>query len=178
MANGLNRAYLLGNLGQDPELRVTQGGLTILTLSLACNESWLDKNRVRQERVEWVRVVVFGRRAEALAKFLKKGAKLFVEGSLKHSSYEDREGVKRYKTEVVAHNVILGGGAKARKAPTDPEHRRPGRDDHYGEGDGGADQNYNPGPGLDDGGGFNSGGDDDIPFARIAWGCREDWWRW
>src|SRR5882672_12343674 len=108
MADGLNKVYCLGNLGQDPELRVTQGGQSLLTLSVGCNESYLDKNRVRQEKVEWIRCVIWGKRAEALSKFLSKGARVLVEGKLQTRSYEDREGNKRYSTEVVAHNVILG----------------------------------------------------------------------
>src|SRR5271166_3028159 len=124
MADGFNRVMLLGNLGVDPELRVTPGGQAVLKLRLATNESWLDKNQVRQERVEWHRVVVWGRRAEGLAKFLRKGYKLFVEGRLQTSSY-DKDGEKRYSTEIVATNVIVatgdgqggGGSGSARRSP-------------------------------------------------------------
>lgn len=124
MAEGLNRVMLFGNLGADPELRQTAGGQSVLKLRLATNESWLDKNRVRQERTEWHSVVVWGKRAEALAKFLEKGSSVFVEGSLRTSSYEDREGVKRYRTEIVASNLLLGGrgggGSRSRDdAPPD-----------------------------------------------------------
>jgi len=108
MAEGLNRAMLLGNLGQDPELRVTPGGSAVLKLSLATSETYLDKNQVRQERTEWHRVAVWGRRGEALAKFLKKGDKMFVEGRIQTSSYE-KNGEKRYSTEIVATNVLLCG---------------------------------------------------------------------
>ena len=92
MADGLNRVMLLGNLGADPELRTTNGGQSVLKLRLATTESYLDRNRVRQERTEWHSVVIWGRRAEALSRFLSKGTKLFVEGGLRTSSYEDREG--------------------------------------------------------------------------------------
>ncbi len=176
MADGLNKVFILGNLGQDPELRVTQGGNAVMTMSVACSETYLDRNRVRQEKTEWVRCVVWGRRAEALAKFLKKGAKVFVEGSLQTTSWDDREtGAKRYKTEVVAKNVILGGGAKARRAPNDPQDRRPSRRDHYDNND--DSQGDNDDQDYGGGGGFNGGGDDDIPFARIADDAREAWWR-
>jgi single-strand DNA-binding protein len=110
MAEGLNRVLLLGNLGQDPELRMTSNGQAVLKMRLATTESYLDKNRVRQERTEWHSVVLWGKRAEALGKFLTKGSRLFVEGGLRTSSYDDREGNKRYRTEVVASNVILAGG--------------------------------------------------------------------
>lgn len=109
MSEGINRVMLLGNLGADPELRFTQGGQAVLNLRLATTESYLDKDRVRRERTDWHSVVVWGKRAEALAKFLAKGSSLLVEGSLRTSSYEDRDGNKRYKTEVVANNVVLTG---------------------------------------------------------------------
>ena len=109
MAEGLNRVMLLGNLGADPELRFTQGGQAVLNLRLATTESYLDKDRVRKERTDWHSVVVWGKRGEALSKILAKGSSLFIEGSIRTSSYEDREGQKRYKTEIVANNVILAG---------------------------------------------------------------------
>jgi single-strand DNA-binding protein len=109
MAEGLNRVMLLGNLGADPELRVTPGGQAVLKLRLATNESYLDRNNVRQERTEWHRITIWGRRAEALGKILQKGDSMFVEGRLQTSSYE-KNGEKRYSTEVVATNVVLAGG--------------------------------------------------------------------
>jgi single-strand DNA-binding protein len=133
MAEGLNRVMLFGNLGADPELRVTPGGQAILKLRLATNESYLDRNNVRQERTEWHRVTIWGKRAEGLGKILQKGDSLFVEGRLQTSSYE-KNGEKRYSTEVVATNVVLpgrgrgdgtreAGGARssrdAAEAPTD-----------------------------------------------------------
>lgn len=111
MSEGLNKVMLLGNLGADPELRVLPGGQAVLKLRLATNESYLDKNQVRQERTEWHRVTVWGRRAEALAKILNKGDSMFVEGRISTSSYE-KNGEKRYSTEVVATNVVLSGGGK------------------------------------------------------------------
>jgi len=169
MADGLNKVYIMGNLGQDPELRVTQSGQSVMTMSVACTESYLDRNRVRQEKTEWVRCVVWGKRADALSKFLRKGAKVFVEGKLSTSSWEDREGIKRYRTEVVAHNVILGGGAKARNAPDDPDRRRPNRRDHYDDKQPPPDRSApsSGGGGYDDqdyGSGGGGGVDDDIPF--------------
>src|SRR6266513_88953 len=109
MADGLNRVMLLGNLGADPELKMTSGGQAVLKMRLATTESYLDRNKVRQERTEWHSVVLWGKRAEALSRFLSKGSKLMIEGSLRTSSYDDKEGNKRYKTEVVASNIILAG---------------------------------------------------------------------
>lgn len=111
MAEGLNRWMGLGNLAADPELRASGGGQSVLKLRLACSESYLDKSNTRQERTEFVSITIFGKRGEALAKILTKGDRIFVEGSLRTSSYE-KDGEKRYRTEIVASNVILGGGGK------------------------------------------------------------------
>lgn len=179
MADGVNYCMVGGNLGSDPELRVTQSGTSVMTMSIGCNSSYLDRNRVRQEKVEWVRVVVFGKRAEGLAKFLRKGAKVFVEGELSTSSWEDREGIKRYKTEVIARNVLLGGSNKPRNQQDDPERRRPNRRDE--EDDVPADRSAPVnGGGGGDGSGYDEKyppADDDIPFACITSAHRELWWR-
>jgi len=110
MADGFNRVMILGNLGADPELRTTSGGTAVLKMRVATTESYLDAQRQRQERTEWHNVVIWGKRAEGLARVLAKGNRIFVEGSLRTSSYEDREGVKRYKTDINAQRVVLCGG--------------------------------------------------------------------
>ncbi|MBI3206539.1 MAG: single-stranded DNA-binding protein [Myxococcales bacterium] len=167
MAEGLNRVFLLGNLGADPELRVTNSGQAVLKMRLATSETYLDKNRVRQERTEWHNVVVWGKRAEALGKFLTKGSRIFVEGGLRTSSYDDREGNKRYKTEIVASNIILsgsGGGGGAGRGGGGGGGGGGGARDDYGHSD---EQGPATGGGYDDadyGGGGGGGGDDDIPF--------------
>jgi single-strand DNA-binding protein len=156
MAEGLNRVMLIGNLGADPDLRVTQGGQAVLKLRLATNESYLDRNNVRQERTEWHRVTVWGKRAEALGKILQKGDSLFVEGRLQTSSYE-KNGEKRYSTEVVANNIVLPGRGRGEGA-------------REGGGGGGArparDMAEAPESDFAEGGGASPGGsaDDDIPF--------------
>jgi single-strand DNA-binding protein len=115
VADGLNKVMLLGNLGADPELRVTQSGQSVLKLRLATSATYLDKDRVRQERVEWHSVIVWGKRSEALSRFLLKGSRLFVEGELRTSSYDPADGgPKRYRTEVNASNIILAGGGQRR----------------------------------------------------------------
>ena|SRR3990172_2319048 len=177
MADGLNLVFCMGYLGSDPDLKTTQSGQSVLTLSVACNESYLDRNRQRQEKVEWIRCTVWGRRAEALAKFLKKGTLVTVEGKLQTNSWQDREGIKRYSTTVVARNIIVGGSNNPRgnSKRRDPERERANRRDEEDSsapaGGGGSydDQDYGSG------GGF--GGDEDIPFLRIAHGSRESWWR-
>lgn len=110
MADGLNKVMLLGNLGADPELRMTSGGQAVLKLRLATTESYVDRNQTRQERTEWHSATIWGKRGEALSKFLRKGDRIFVEGSLRTSSYE-KDGEKRYRTEINATNVILAGSS-------------------------------------------------------------------
>jgi single-stranded DNA-binding protein len=82
----------------------------VLNMRLATTESYLDKDKVRRERTDWHNVVVWGKRGEALAKILTKGSSIFVEGSIRTSSYDDRDGNKRYKTEIIANNILLTGG--------------------------------------------------------------------
>jgi single-strand DNA-binding protein len=108
MADGYNRVQLLGNLGADPELRATSSG-SVLNMRLATTETYLDKNKVRQERTEWHNVSMWGNRAEGLAKILGKGDRVFIEGGIRTSSYE-KDGEKRYKTEIVAKDLLLAGG--------------------------------------------------------------------
>jgi single-strand DNA-binding protein len=114
MAEGVNKVLLLGNVGADPELKMTQGGTSVLKIRLATTERYQDKNGVWQDRTDFHSIVVWGKRAESLHKILAKGSQIFVEGGLKTSSYEDRDGNKRYKTEVTANKVILGGRAPGR----------------------------------------------------------------
>lgn len=123
MSDGMNKVFLLGNLGEDSELRFTQGGQAVLNFRMATTESWVDRDGERNERTEWHSVVVWGKRAEALEKYLLRGSRVFVEGRLRTSSYEDKEGIKRYKTEIHADDLKLcGGGARG-------DHRDDARDD-------------------------------------------------
>jgi single-strand DNA-binding protein len=163
MAEGLNRVTLLGNLGADPELRVTPGGQAVLKLRLATNESYLDRNNVRQERTEWHRVTVWGRRAEALGKILQKGDSLLIEGRLQTSSYE-KNGEKRYSTEVVANNIVLPGGGRGRGEGAREGGREAGREVAGARAgrepvDAPADEFVDSGAG-----GGSGGAEDDIPF--------------
>jgi single-strand DNA-binding protein len=109
---GVNKVILVGNLGADPELRYTAAGDAVCELRLATSESWKDKDGNQQERVEWHRVVVWGKRGAAAAQFLRKGRAAYVEGRIRTRSYEDKEGTKRYITEVIADEVTFLDGGK------------------------------------------------------------------
>jgi single-strand DNA-binding protein len=174
MAEGLNKVLLLGNLGADPELRVTPGGQAVLKLRLATTESYLDRSNTRQERTEWHRITIWGKRGEALAKFLTKGDRIFIEGRIQTSSYE-KNGEKRYSTDIIANNVILAGGGRRGAGGADSEQPR----SSYGSRAGGPPTSrqqdeapsYDAPQGGDDfgdsgggGGGGGGGGDDEIPF--------------
>lgn len=150
MAEGLNRVMLIGNLGADPELRYTQGNQPVLSLRLATTESFNNRAGERQERTEWHAVTLWGKRAEALSKFLSKGERIFVEGRIQYRQWEDRDGNKRWSTDIVATNIILLGGRGGG--------RRDGGDD-FGGGD------FGGGPPPGGGGDFGGGDfDDDVPF--------------
>ena len=126
MAEGLNRVWLLGNLGADPDLRMTNGGQALLTLRIATNESYMDQKNERKQRTEWHRVTIWGRRGESLAKILKKGDSLFIEGRLSTRTFE-KNGEKRYSTDIIASNVLLPGANRApmteRQAELSRSHR-------------------------------------------------------
>ncbi len=109
MSTGMNKVYLLGNLGADPELRVLPNGSAVLKLRMATTERWLDKEKREQERTEWHHVSIFGKRGEGLSKHLAKGSRVLIEGRIHHSSSE-KDGQKRYFTEVVAQDVFFAGG--------------------------------------------------------------------
>lgn len=171
MAEGLNKVMLLGNLGADPELRMTQGGQAILKLRLATTESYLDKSNTRQERTEWHSVTVWGKRGEALSRILSKGSNIFIEGGLRTSSYE-KDGEKRYRTEIVASNVLLTGGRRGGADAADEGGGggggggggAPRRGNYGGGGGGGRPAPSAPPPAEAPADDFGYGGDDEIPF--------------
>ncbi len=160
MANGLNLCMFVGNVGADPELRMTPNGTAVLKFRIGCSEPKKVGDRW-ETHTEWPQITVWGRRAEGLSKFLEKGMAVTITSRMRSSSYEDREGIKRYRTEFIADEVIVHG-------------KRPSRDGSRSEGSGRSSRNDPPqddyGPGPDAGGGDFSGGgdyghdDEDIPF--------------
>jgi single-strand DNA-binding protein len=114
MARGINKVILVGNLGNDPEVRYSQSGSALTTISVATSESWKDKDGNLQERTEWHRVKFFGRLAEIAGEFLKKGRQVYIEGRLRTEKYTDKEGIERYSTDIIADEMqMLGGNPNA-----------------------------------------------------------------
>lgn len=107
----VNRAILVGKLGKDPELRFVPSGRAVCNFNVATDNVWKDRDGQRQKQTEWHRIVVWGAQAETAAKYLAKGREVYVDGEIRTRSYDDKDGVKRSVTEIVARDVkFLGGG--------------------------------------------------------------------
>lgn len=130
----LNRWQGIGNLGSDPEVNYLPSGDAVVNISLACNEKWKDKNGEAQERTEWIRCVAFGRRAEVLRQYCRKGSKLFAEGRLRTRKWQDKEGNDKYSTEIVLsgfqflHSKSGNGSGRAEAQGSYPEAARAPRE--------------------------------------------------
>ena len=159
MAGGVNKVILVGHLGADPDMRYTPSGQGVCELRLATSESWNDKNGQRQERTEWHRIVVWGKRAEVCSKYLAKGRQVFVEGRIQTRTYDDKDGNKKYITEIIAADVQFLGGGKGEGGPGGGPGGGKGRSD---DGPPPADGDFGGYGGGSGGGG--GGPDDDIPF--------------
>jgi single-strand DNA-binding protein len=122
----INKVILIGNLGKDPELRYTSSGVAVASFTLATNESWKDPEGNVQERTQWHNIVAWRKLAEICGEYLKKGSKIYLEGKLQYRNYDDKNGVKRYVTEIVIDEMLMldnkGGTASAGEtAPTHEE---------------------------------------------------------
>ena len=154
----VNKVILVGNLGRDAELRYTPGGAPVATLNLATTEVWNDKTSgQKQEKTEWHRIVLWGKSAESLSEYLTKGKQIYVEGRLQTRQWDDKDGNKRYTTEIRGDRIVLlggggGGGGMAGGA-------RPQRSAGAGAGSGGGGGDHEP-----MGEPINDLTDDDIPF--------------
>ncbi len=107
---GVNKVILIGNLGKDPELRYTPGGQAVASFSLATSEKWRDKDGVMQDKTEWHNIVVWGRQAEIAKEYLAKGRPVYLEGRIQTRSWDDKDGNKRYTTEIVVQRMQFLGG--------------------------------------------------------------------
>jgi len=147
----VNKVILVGHLGKDPEVRFTSTGSAVANFSMATSEVWNDREGKRQERTEWHNIVVWGKQGETCGQYLSKGRQVYVEGSIRTRSYDDKTtGAKRYVTEIVAQRIqFLGGGGGTRLAP---------------QADGGHADDMSTGGVPSGGGGGQPPGDDDIPF--------------
>jgi len=117
MARGINKVILVGNLGNDPETKYTQGGMAITTLSVATTTVRKDKEGQQVEKTEWHRVKLFGKLGEIAGEYLKKGRQVYIEGRIEYGSYE-KDGVKHYTTDILADDMqMLGGGGEGRAEP-------------------------------------------------------------
>jgi single-strand DNA-binding protein len=140
----VNKAIIIGNLGRDPEVRFTPSGRAVAKFSVATTERWTDQQGQKQEKTEWHNIVVWGKQAETCGQYLSKGRQVYVEGRITNRSYDDKDGNKRYITEIVARDVrFLGGGGGA------------GRSSESG---------FVPPPGEDAGSPGSPEPEDDIPF--------------
>ena len=148
MARGVNKVILIGNLGKDPEVRYMPNGNAVANITLATSESWKDKQTGEQkEKTEWHNIVVWAGLAEICGKYLTKGKQVYIEGRIQNRSYDDRDGNKRYITEIVANEMQMlsragdqgggGGGGRPERSAEEPSQGSP-------------EQSFNP--------------DDDIPF--------------
>lgn len=124
MSRGVNKAILIGNLGQDPELRYTASGSAVCNISIATSEQWKDKDTgEQQERTEWHRIVAFGRLAEIMGEYLKKGSQVYIEGRIRTEKWQDKDGTDRWTTKIYADQMQMlgGGGSSQRHAQEDAE---------------------------------------------------------
>lgn len=104
---GINKAIVAGNAAADPDYRITNGGQAVCSLTLASNESYTDANGQKQDRVEWFRLIFWGKLADVVNQYIKKGSALYAEGKIRTRSYDDQNGVKKYVTEIVVNDLVM-----------------------------------------------------------------------
>lgn len=116
----LNKASIIGNLGNDPDMRYTQSDTAVCNISVATTERWKNKDGERVEETEWHRVVAFGKLAEIMGQYLRKGSQVYIEGKIKTEKYTDKEGVERYSTKIYANEMKMLGGRGDGGQKSDP----------------------------------------------------------
>lgn len=130
--SSLNKHQIIGNLGRDPEVRYTQSNICVATLSVATSEKWKDNNGNVQERTEWHRCIAWKGLAEVARKYLKKGSKVYLDGPLQTNTWEDKEGVKRYTTEMKVRSMVMldsKSGQRNEEPPSPEDNVVPDEDD-------------------------------------------------
>jgi single-strand DNA-binding protein len=119
---GVNKAIVVGNLGRDPEMRYTPSGVAVASFSVATSDEWKDKDTGnKQERTEWHRIVAWRGLGEVCGKYLKKGSQVYIEGKIQTKSWEDKDGIQRYTTEILAQNMQMLGGPKQGEGQSVPD---------------------------------------------------------
>ena len=126
----LNKAIIIGNLTRDPEIKALPSGVKVASFSVATNRVWKDKNGVKQENVDFHNIVVFGRQAEIVGQYMKKGSSILVEGRMQTRSWDDAAGVKKYRTEVIADRIQFGPRPAGGVSNSSYDAPVPGADDH------------------------------------------------
>lgn len=130
----LNKAFIIGNLTRDPELKAIPSGIKVCSFSVATNRVWKDKNGARQEAADYHNVVVFGRQAETVAQYMKKGSQVMVEGRMQTRSWDDQAtGTKKYRTEVIADRVQFGSNTGGSKSGGNTESSKPSKQEDDSE---------------------------------------------
>ena len=123
MANGINKVIILGRVGKDPEVKYAASGSAIANLTVATSESWNDKQGDKVEKTEWHRISAFGRLAEIMGEYLKKGSQVYIEGKLQTRKWQGQDGQDRYTTEIVASEMQMLGGKNTQSGnPTPKSH--------------------------------------------------------
>ncbi len=163
MARGVNKVILVGNLGNDPETKYTQGGMAVTKVSLATTSVRKDKEGNTQERTEWHRVTFFGKLGEIAGEYLRKGSQVYVEGSLRYDKYTGQDGVEKYFTDIIADEMQMLGGRSEGGAAGGEQQQRPARAPRE-SGGGGSGGGYGGGQ-RSGGGGYGGGGQRQAPAA-------------
>lgn len=154
---GVNKVIIVGNLGNDPEIRYSNNGAAIANISVATSESWKDKNSgERQERTEWHRIVLFNRLGDIAGEYLKKGSKVYIEGKLQTRKWQDQQGQDRYTTEIVADQMQMLDARGQQQQPQNQGYQQNQGQQSNGQMNQQGQTNQSPPPAND----F----DDDIPF--------------
>ena len=163
MARGINKVILVGNLGNDPDVKYTQGGMAIATLSVATTSSRKDRDGNFQDKTEWHRVKLFGKTAEVAGEYLKKGRQVYIEGRLEYGSYE-KDGVKHYTTDIIGDDMQMLGGGEGQRSGGGYGEDRPQRSAAPRRDSAPAQRAAPAAAAQQAGGGFDDFADDDIPF--------------
>lgn len=159
---GINKAIVAGNAAADPDYRITNGGQAVCSLTLASNESYTDANGQKQDRVEWFRLIFWGKLADVVNQYIKKGSALYAEGKIRTRSYDDANGVKKYVTEIVVNDLVMLPSGNQNNGQNNGNYNRGYNGGNYQQG------NYNRGnASASNGGNYGNGGNAPTPANNM-----------